>query len=142
MALVRTNRKRRARAVAAVAVLALTLGACGGGDDDTVADDTSEETTTTQAPPPTFAPDAEAGFLKASADPRAGKAGQQPDDVKLAIGRQVCADLKAGKTGKDVAEEVTEEDTSKSTQQELGFLVGTAVGAMCPDQQEQLKKGL
>lgn len=131
---------RRAGAAVAVATLILTLGACGGGSSSSTATtDTTE--TTTSTPPPTFSADKEAAFLAASKDPRAGKLADLPDSVKLAAARSACQDLAAGKTGKQVVDDFNSTDDTKSGIEANGFIVGAAVGAMCPDQTEQAKKG-
>jgi hypothetical protein len=121
--------------------MVLTFGACGGGSSDT-SSDTTPETTETTGPPATFSADSEAAFLKTSQDPRAGKLAEIADDKKLDLARSSCSGLKDGLTGKEVYDTVRKEiPTSDVKDEELGFFIGAAVGSMCPDQTEQLKKG-
>ncbi len=138
---------RRAGAIAVIAALALTLGACGGGDDteDAETEDTTSETTAADTPPPTFAPDREQAFLEASKDSQGGKLATGTDSERLEIGRLVCQALKEGNSGKELLDGVRKEGevtTEEATDEQLGFFFGVSVGALCPDQEEQLKKGL
>jgi len=134
---------RRAGATAAVAAMLLAFGACGGGSSDSSSDTTdTSDVSSSSTPPPTFSADSEAKFLQASKDPRAGKLADIDDPTKLEAGRAACADLKSGSTGKEVYDVLRKELKSTDVKdEELGFFIGTAVGAMCPEQADQLKKG-